>query len=205
MPSASVYAEGLNPRPDFSYSITYSISFSLRKESLPKLASEQNLLPENYNEWAATKAREIAERASSYITDISQTEDLPNQAVALASFLESRIRRQIQTGFSDLEIHSAAPMKVRLPDMQLYSFAKERFVALAREQYEAERDVIRESLAVQNKADQWFGMLDRYGETLSRYPALLELFALDSDKLQSLLVGDLASSPFETSNSDFAP
>ena len=195
LPSAETYAAAFEPRPDFSYDLTFSISFTVEPSALPRLAADDHTLPEDLSAWMESTGKAIAERVAANMQDVTAAADVPELAATLASYLESEVRERVQSSFRDVDITSVTLTKMRLPDMQLYAFAQEQFQRTATVRFEAERALLAARVAEEHKANQWFEVLERYGEVLSEYPALLDLFALEPEKLGSLLSEETGAVP----------
>ena len=198
LPSAAVYAAGIEPAPDFSFELTFELSFAVDPNALPRLASEFHILPDDLEDWYATVAGGMAERASTYLVDIADESDLPQRATALASFLENRLQDEVQTHFPDIRILRLLPTKIRMPDMSLYTLARAEFLATTTARHQADREAASVLAATKAKTDQWFDTLERYGNILERFPSLLDLFALEGDVIEKLLAEDTVSAVIGT-------
>jgi hypothetical protein len=178
LPSAEIYASALEDEPDFSYDIQIDLTFVVRPESLPLLASEQGVLPEALSSWYETTAREISLRAEELLLPGNGTEgSLP----ASSAELEAQIREPLSSEFEMVEFRSISPRRFRVPDSALYERAREIYLA----GLETRRDTItaqtRADTAQDLQTERRFETLRRYGEILSDFPVLLEYFLLTTE------------------------
>lgn len=183
LPSADAYASYLEEDPDFSYELEVSLAYRVRVSELPRLAREADLHPAGLEEWYGQYDRRIADRARGLAGQLyadAQEGSSPGP-VQLDAF-EERLTDRLAEDFPDLEIISAVPTTISLPDFDLYQAARSlyfesieaRRAAIADQAYEAEERRVTEESRIET--------LRRYGEVLTEYPTLLDYFSLTAEQ-----------------------
>jgi hypothetical protein len=182
LPSAEVYAEYLEESPDFGYEIEVALAYRVRPEELPRLAREEDLQPAGLEDWYAQYDERIADRARGLVRRLyaDAGEDAPGE-VSLAS-LEAELAGRLAEEFADLEIISAVPTTLSVPDFDLYEAARSLYFetvdarrgAIAERAFTAEERRITEETRLET--------LRRYGEVLSEFPVLLDYFSLSAEQ-----------------------
>jgi hypothetical protein len=182
LPSADVYAGYLEENPDFSYEIAVSVSYRVRSSELPRLAEEEDLRPAGLEDWYAQYDERITDRARGRVRELyadAQT-DSPGR-VELGS-LEDELTDRLAEEFETLEIISAVPTTMSVPDFALYEAARSlyfeaveaRRAAISERAFTAEEERITE----ESRLDT----LRSYGEVLSEFPVLLDYFSLTAEQ-----------------------
>ncbi|MFP4564887.1 MAG: hypothetical protein ACOC4A_01655 [Spirochaetota bacterium] len=182
LPSAQVYAGYLEEEPEFSYELEISLSYRVRARELPRLAREEDLEPGDLEQWYEHYDRRIADRARGLARELYEDaqDDSPGQ-VQLDAF-ERRLSDRLAEDFPDLEIISAVPTTVSLPDFALYEAARSLYFetidarrnAVAEEAFNAEQRRLTDESRLET--------LRRYGEVLTEYPTLLDYFSLTAEQ-----------------------
>jgi hypothetical protein len=84
-------------------------------------------------------------------------------------------------------IRSMTIRNVEVPDVELYTVAKELYLDLARKRQESYAAALAEITWTESRSQQHFDVIERYGELITRYPTLLELFKLKGGELGTIL------------------
>lgn len=182
LPSAEVYASYLEENPDFSYELEVSLAYRVRASELPRLAREADLQPAGLDEWYARHDRRIADRARGLAGELYTRAQTDSASPVQLDALEERLTDRLAEDFPDLEIISAVPTTISLPDFDLYEAARSlyfesleaRRTAIAEQAYEAEERRVTEETRLDT--------LRRYGEVLTEYPTLLDYFSLTAEQ-----------------------
>jgi hypothetical protein len=177
LPSAGTYAVAAGIKADFSYDIGVSVSFTLRPDILPSLALNQGLSGQEsldqYEENLAQKIEVFAlERLQAYAAEDTFMEGIQRNAAA------ARLEDDIRRAFPEIGNLSCTIHRVKLPDLALYGMAR----SLYEEYLNVQRELLKTELAAQAERNInslfRFDELERYGELLTKYPALLDYLAL---------------------------
>ncbi len=187
LPNGDLYAELIEPRPSFDYEVAFSISFTLKPEALVTLASEQKITPERLPEYYDRIATSIAATASAVLNSLAADEDFATQLATVSPQVEKLLLDRIGPQFPEVQIHRLLPTTLELPDVDLYRAAKAQFLAIAASREQTLIEHMSTVVKTENRVDQHFGVLERYGDLLSRYPVLLELFTLKGGRLDEIL------------------
>lgn len=187
LPSGSLYAEGIEPRPDFSYSVTFSIAFALRPEALPRIAAEEGITPDLLPEYYDRVSTAVATKAAAVLNTIARDEDYGLMLASISPEIGELLLRRIAPQFPDLEMHRVLPQQIDMPDVELYQVAKEQFIAVTESRRQARIDRMSETVNTETRVNLHFQVLERYGHLLTEYPALLDLFNLKNGNLDEIL------------------
>ena len=192
LPSAETYSSVLQEKPDFSYEIKLAAALRIRPEKLVDLTSEKKITPDNLEDFLKSRADTFAKRFFEII--LKSPEGAPGETITAAALTE-KFKQSIPDFFPELEITDLAVLNIKLPDMELYSRARESYfrIMAAREASQAEiaARVMAEQevhyLSQQREIEN-LELLRQYGELLSKYPILIKFLYLkyleDGDKLQ---------------------
>ncbi len=176
LPSGDLYSSILPNKPDFSYKIQYSFSYSITPEHLPSLISDRLLDPDNLENWY----KSIESKINSDIKKICLDFIEENSSLFLNGFinLENKITDNISRKYNFLSINSFTMNLFNFPDLQLYQKARGIYIQIIEKKKETE--IASEKLAIELKInlDTELEILSKYGEILSKYPILIEYFAL---------------------------
>ena len=182
LPSAEVYAGYLEDNPDFSYELELSLAYRVRAVELPRLVREEDLQPAGLEEWYARHDRRMVDRARGLAGELyADVQEESAGPVQLDAF-EEELTDRLAEAFPDLEIISAVPTTISLPDFSLYEAGRSLYFdsiearrsAIAEQAYEAEERRITEESRLET--------LRRYGEVLTEYPTLLDYFSLTAEQ-----------------------
>ncbi|NBB91205.1 MAG: hypothetical protein GVY23_08375 [Spirochaetes bacterium] len=182
LPSAEVYAGYLEDNPDFSYELELSLAYRVRPAELPRLVREEDLQPAGLDDWYTRHDQRMVDRARGLAGEFYA--DVPGESagpVQLDAF-EEELTDRLAEAFPDLEIISAVPTTISLPDFSLYEAGRSLYFdsidarrsAIAEQAYEAEERRVTEESRLET--------LRRYGEVLTEYPTLLDYFSLTAEQ-----------------------
>ena len=197
LPGTVTYAEIFEIPPDFSYELELSVTYRLSPASLPALAATKGLRPDSMETWYADLDGFVLNEAVSILKvsiDALEDEDSVLSIVGnFASMLESALTKELPY----LEVLTVSPNVIDLPDIDLYTEAKERYFQLL----SVKNDTAAQSLAraSERKIEQnmKLELLERYGELLTKYPILLDYFSLDNVDLDAILPEIRSTGAFE--------
>lgn len=195
--SSQLYSSILPQEPDFSYNMTFSISYRLNKDYLPQLLDEKILdgpdLKSLYNRIEAEYVKIVKERTLDYFT--------VNLNVDSKAYrdLENILLEKIKTRYYYIEIQSLVMEFINIPDLELYNKSRNIYFQILDERRETE--IASERWAIQSKVnlDTKLEILSKYGELLSKYPILVDYFALDPES-QVLDISNLRERNFSISD-----
>ncbi len=178
LPSATTYGALLESASPFSYVISVHVIYRLQPAALPGLARDDGLrsdaLQAYYNRIDTEMEQLIAE---STLRLLGQPVQLTPPASALVEVIES-LTATLTRRYPGLEFLSVSPIRIELPDIELYLETKQRYIAILDARAEAMRNAAEELANEQTAVNAKLARLERYGEILERYPILLEYFSL---------------------------
>ena len=187
LPSSDLYAGMIEPKPDFSYHVSFTVSFTLRPEGLLHIASEERIVPDELPEYYERIATSISVSAAAVLNELSRTEEFGILLASVSPEVESILLSRVAPGFPEFEIHRILPSRLELPDVDLYQTAKALFLEIALSRRDAIISQMDGRVRTDTRVDQHFSVLERYGEMLEAYPVLLELINIKEGRLDEIL------------------
>jgi hypothetical protein len=181
LPLADIYAEKTGIAADFSYHIEADLSFSIKPEALPGLALTRGVTDQAaLEEHEKSLGREIdlfaRERLEVYASrgELFQ-EPEPYGGLGSAS---ARLEEEIGRSFPDVENLSYVIRSAKMPDFALYATARSLYGDYLKRQQELLGAEIAGQAERSLEALFRFEELEKYGELLTKYPALLQYLEL---------------------------
>ncbi|HPM73739.1 MAG TPA: hypothetical protein PLE25_12270 [Spirochaetales bacterium] len=177
LPSAEVYGAFMAGEPDFSYSLVASLIAAPKPEALPEL----------YERWGVTDDEALAAWLASEL-DLATADLRAAIQEALRSGSSSPLggvdERALALALSQshplLDLRGVRIVSSRMPDARLYEEAR-RLYALYLETYRAAVEpALAESSAGAAVENVRLERLERYGELLERFPALIDYLAIEA-------------------------
>ncbi|MBN2659119.1 MAG: hypothetical protein JXR86_18835 [Spirochaetales bacterium] len=179
LPSGNIYNAFIPENPDFSYHLTFFISYRLLEERLPGLLESGEIDNEDldgfYNNVEAEYLKIIKKGCNDYFTE--------NLSINSSSYseLEAVLLEKIKARYSYIEIRNLVVQYLNFPDLQLYGKAKDLYNQILEKRKESEIAAEKWSLETKVNLDTKIEILTRYGELLSKYPILVDYFALEPE------------------------
>jgi hypothetical protein len=183
LPSGTAYSFLAGQPVDFSFEVRLSVRYRIRPSALPDLVRTGGLRPDNLADWYDAVNAEIPRQTRDIALDLDR---VPGDA---GDPLAAAISAALPDRFPYLELLTVTPVVVKAPDLDLYRALKEsglRVIA-AREQ---SMKALAPRLAAEEAAEQTsvrrheasIGVLEKYGELLGKYPALIKFLFLTSTR-----------------------
>ncbi len=176
LPSGDLYSSILQDKPDFSFKIQYTFSYILDHKLLPSLVENKIIDTDNMEEWYKTVESQI----NNEVKKISFNYFSENKSDFSSGYLnlENRIAVELEENYNYLIIKSFTMNYINFPDLQLYQKSKEIYFQILEKRKDSE--IILEKRAVESKInlESKLELLSRYGDLLTKFPILLEYFAL---------------------------
>ncbi|MDR3122630.1 MAG: hypothetical protein LBU16_02495 [Treponema sp.] len=180
LPLAATYAEKTGIAADFSYTLEADLSFAVKPDSLPALALKGITDQAALEEHEKSLAREIdffaRERLEAYAAQGEPADGSPPYGSLRA--LSARLEREIGDAFTDVENISYVVRSAKMPDFALYATAR----SLYGDYLNRQRELLGAEISGQAERNVntrlRFDELEKYGELLTKYPALLQYLDL---------------------------
>jgi hypothetical protein len=181
LPLAATYAEKTGIAADFSYHIEADLSFSIKPDSLPSLALTRGVTDQAALEgYEKSLAREIdffaRERLETYAAQGQLAGDSGPHSGLRA--LSARLEGEISGAFPDVENLSYVIRSAGMPDFALYAMARSLYGDYLKRRKELLGAELSEQAERSVNALFRFEELEKYGELLTKYPALLQYLEL---------------------------
>ena len=199
LPSAADYREIIDPAPQFDFSVSITVSYTIKPEALPQLVSENRLTQDTTSEWFNNTNELLAARTSQFIREASERPGFASDLGTTMHGLDEALKEKLARSLPEAEIQSVVINNFQVPDMDLYHTAKELYLEFARQRKESFAAALAEITWTESRAEQHFTVLEEYGELITKYPMILELFSLKEGNLETILEDIDAFSPDESS------
>ncbi len=145
------------------------------------------LSDETFEMWYAEAEAAIASKAGTFIreraTDVNSASSLTSMA---NSFIQD-LTVYLERSFPVIDFKAVFVDDIELPDIDLYLTAKELFLEYSESRKESYEEALSRITWTESRSEQHFDILEKYGELISRYPTLLDLFSLKEGNLGKLL------------------
>jgi hypothetical protein len=180
LPSADVYNLFLEGRPDFRYSLSFSLTYRIKDDFFPVLARDNGVLPEGLDEWLASVRAGIGTKCSAAIVSWFETAgNAPLPPGTAEKEITGAMSRAIAADYPFLEVISAAPTQILMPDTALYAKGREIYLAQADSKKEAIRQNAQNVMNRTLQEDGRMETLKKYGELLTQYPVLMDFLKIE--------------------------
>jgi hypothetical protein len=187
LPLAATYSETTGIVADFSYTIEADLSFAIKPDVLPSLMLTRGLADQaGLEDYAQSLAREMDFFAREQLAAWAAREQLAGRDDPYGDLrtASARLEREMEDAFAAVENISFVIRTIRMPDFALYGMARslyEEYLNRQKELLGAEiSDLAKRSINARFRFDE----LEKYGELLTKYPALLQYLELiESGKL----------------------
>lgn len=179
LPSADLYSSTLPNKTDFSINLTVRLSYRIIEERLPSLIEDGMLknesLPHFYERIETEYLNLIKEGSKDFF--------IQNLTITNESYkeLEGILADKIRSRYSYLDVQSFTVQYISYPDLELYSKTRDLYHQILERKKETEIAMEKWSIESKVNLDTKIEILTRYGELLSKYPILVDYFALDPE------------------------
>ena len=195
LPSGDVYADMLDPKPDFNFSVKMTVGFNVDPESLPLLVSTATLTEDTFEAWQTETESAIAAKAEAFIRERSTDVNAATTLTSMGNAIVEDLRRYLENSFTSLDFKAIVVDDIQVPDFELYLTAKELFLNYSKSRELSHEQALSRITWTESRSEQYFNVLEKYGELLSRYPSLLDLLSLKGGNLGNILEEIDAYSP----------
>ena len=187
LPSGDIYAGILDPAPDFGFAVTLSVSFGIKPESLPHLVSTTVLSEDTFDAWHDEVKTAISAKATAFIRDRSTDVNAASSLTSMGDAIITDLIWYLESSFADVDFKAIVVQNIEIPDIELYQTAKQLFLDFSRSRKESFENVLSQITWTESRVDQHFDVLERYGDLITRFPALLDLLTLKGGDLSTIL------------------
>ena len=183
LPSGPAYSSLAGQPADFSFEIRLSVRYRIHPSALPDLVRTGGLRPDNLADWYDGVNAEMPRHTRDIAMDTGRPADGPGDTLA------SAITTLLPDRFPYLELLTVTPVVVKAPDFDLYRALKAsglRVIAAREDSMKA----LAPRIAAEEAAEQAsvrrheasIAVLEKYGELLGKYPALIKFLFLTTTR-----------------------
>lgn len=195
LPSADLYSSIIPENPDFSYKMDFSVSYRIKEDSLPELIESDELNADNLKMFYDTFETEYIKIIKDRCTDFFNLNYIIDSQGYLE--LEKNILNMFKESYPFIETKTLTIKYIHFPDLKLYDKSRDLYFQILENRQQVETAT--EKWAIESKVnmDTKLEILREYGEILSKYPVLIDYFALDPES-QVLDISNLKDYKYET-------
>ncbi len=188
LPSADIYADIMEQKPDFSYDIAIEVTLSVKQEELVPLV-KSNAIQNQQDLFALfdSKAKIIAQSvADSLLADASSAAHI--QKTVLDSGELAKLAAANKDDFSSIILHSVEISDAKIPDAKLYGDAQKLYEGYQKDLKESLRERAEQHAFDVYENDRTVELLERYAKLVKKYPQLKDVqnIASVADALKAL-------------------
>ncbi len=180
LPSGRVYGKFMTGEPDFSYSLSFSVSYLLKEESLPGLLQKNLIDPGSMEQfYGDTKDKLTNLIQTAVFNKLDETSKSDYKDLLSIDFTNAASDALKET-IPYISLINLTITSIEFPDIALYRKAKENYFNYlssrtaidAEAKQRAAEDEIREASKIE--------LLKKYGDLLKKYPELVQVLSTDS-------------------------
>lgn len=176
LPSADIYSKQIKDNPDFSYNVTLQISISLSPEQLVALVKKNNFsTQEDLDSYLEGKSKIVAKKVMEYFID-KKVNDISFVTNILSDSEIKDVVVKNKSDFDGMTISNVEVISAKIPDMQLYSAAKDAFSQYQSQMKESLKAAAEKDADTVIEEDRSIQRLEKVGKLLQKYPQLQDVF-----------------------------
>jgi hypothetical protein len=199
LPSGDVYSTILNTNPDFSYDIELEIYYRLNKERLVQLSESLDGKQENVDELYTQFSNTSKTSLPGFLIKKSADIDFLKMGITEPEKLGEELKLYIaeQEYSSYFSIERVVPIKLNVPDLELYTQARETYLNLIKVSPEEALKNMQNYASYKILKDTQIEGIEKLGKLLNDYPALLKYFEIYANSEKDF---EILKPVFEASN-----
>lgn len=175
LPSHTLYAASSSVDPEnFLYRYKVNINFRFNIEYLVEMTRKGSITMDNFEDWERLNKERINQEITSFIQMTVNNNQLNNLNLK-SEIIELLNKRFPYYNFFDISINLIKP------DLDLYNLTRSRYLKNLKLKTEAEKDIIKKRLNLENNETLKLELLKKYGEVFTQYPIMIEYLKVDRD------------------------
>ncbi len=189
LPSGNIYSQVMPGNPNFSYSISLAITYSLSKdfiiESLNKKGN--NVIPDQsgIDNFFIETDRQIESILKNHIENgflASAESNQSNTDIEKNIFFPDLLKSIITSNIFGIEINELVVIDRSFPDINLYRTAEKQYREISNDRKKFLLESELKSAGIEADLEKRLETLEKYGELLTKYPILLEYLKINPDR-----------------------
>ncbi|HSV56512.1 MAG TPA: hypothetical protein VLH39_05320 [Magnetospirillaceae bacterium] len=181
LPSAEVYSDFAAGKPDFSYSVTFTITAAVKPEALPGIAESRGVdTQEALDSWLADRIRTTGETLRGLIATGGMDEAWMTALLRGDPEITSDLAARITQRVPELEILEVSALSLRIPDLELYNAVKAQYLAFLQSTGSALARTLEREAQTRAQTELRLESLERYGKLITKYPKLIDFLAVEN-------------------------
>lgn len=178
LPSANIYSSHLEGSPDFSYKYNFLVKYTIKPEALPELTANEFLREETLDEWYDDFETALVLDGIAFLNNKSVDDDYMAKIAYNFRLMEADLLDALKAQYTNIEIITFIPVSVKIPDLDLYREGKKQYLAMNRYKEKINREALERTADRLAEESAKIELLNKYGEIFSKYPELINYYAL---------------------------
>ena len=187
LPSSDIYSIYLEGSPDFNYSYTFDITYTIRPDKLAELVTEDFLRKDNYDSWLADLENELSADAVSFIRLKADDIEYMNRIAYNYRLMETDLIDHLSETYDYLDIISFIPADINFPDLSLYVEGRRQYFEFEELHNEVEQASISKTTDRIAEENAKLELLEKYGALFAKYPQLIDYYSIFNKESEELL------------------
>ena len=188
LPSGDVYSQVLQGNPNFSYSVSIAVTYSINKDFVKEYVKgkEANALSDQtgIDNFFNQTDKSIQSLIKNYIeigflTNLQGTQS--NANIELNTFSSEMLKEKILANISGIIISELSVIDRYFPDINLYRVAAKQYTEISNDRKRILLEAELKTASKDAELARRFETLQKYGELLDKYPILIEYFKINPD------------------------
>ncbi len=180
LPSGNVYGKFMTGEPDFSYALSFSVSYLLKEESLPGLFRENLINPESMEQFYGVIEDKLTSLIqTAVLKKLNESSKSDYKDLLLIDFTDSAAAL-MQENLPYISVKDLTVTNLDFPDIALYKKAKENYFSYLSSRASIDAEVKQKAAEDEIREASKIELLKKYGDLLKKYPELVQVLSADS-------------------------
>ncbi len=185
LPSSSLYRNTLVGSAEFSYNLSFYISYQLNDNKVVEMVRDKGISAENIENWYEAIEKKITYIASREVQIFLNNDPVNQKSTYISSENQEKILNRIQTFFDEIYLQDLDIVSLTIPDLALYETSKKYYYDLTAIKNSSLQKEMLNTATQRAENEVQLELLERYGYLLNEFPLLIEYLKVDPN-LKSL-------------------
>ncbi|MCL2481623.1 MAG: hypothetical protein FWF38_07925, partial [Spirochaetaceae bacterium] len=185
LPSGNIYSQVMQGNPDFSYSVSTTVTYSISKDLIVEKGSielfdlNQTTGIDNFFIETDKSIQSLLKNyiETSFLANIEGTQN--NANIDLNILSQEKLKEKLIPKMSGIIISDLAVINSSFPDINLYRVAAKQYMEVLADKKKILLEAELKTASRDAELAKKFETLQKYGELLNKYPILLDYFMIN--------------------------
>ena len=178
LPSADSYSLYLKDSPDFKYSYSFDVTYTLKPEMLPTLVSDDFLRSNNIEEWIKDIETQLVSDASGLIRLLADNTEYMKKIGYNYRLMEDDLQESLSKEYIYLDFVRFTPVDINFPDLALYEEGRKQYFEMEDFHNDIESAALEQTETRLVEESAKLELLEKYGAIFSKYPQLIDYYKI---------------------------